>query len=122
MLIPTGQTNENHDPPRRPPNNIPTITKAIDSDTRYTCLLPSDWNGGLVMYLQLSSRPPLADSLCQEWFRRGYALAIAQYSGKGQLDQAGHHRRQLLSFFARRCGTPQQVCEISDTPGENPPT
>lgn len=112
MSILIEDASEDHDSLRRLPGKIHTITKAIDSDTRYTCFLPPDWKGRLVVYPQPSSHPPLSDSLFQEWLSQGYALAIARYLKKvhlGQEDQDDHHLQQLLGFFTRRCGTPRQV-------------
>lgn len=120
MSIQIEHASEDHTPPSRLPSDTHTIAKAIDADTRYTCFLPPDWNGDLVVYPQPNSHSPLPDSLRQEWLTRGYALAIARYP-EVQLGQETYHLRQLRSFFARRCGTPQRVYKIGDGPDHNPP-
>ena len=119
MSIRIEHPSKDYGPPHRLSSTAHTITRSIDSDTRYTCLLPPDWNGRLVVYTQPSSPPSLPDSLCQEWLNRGYAFAIARYP-EAQPDQADHHRQQLRSFFVRRCGTPQHVYEMRDVPRQNP--
>lgn len=122
MSIQREHTSEDHDPSSRLPGNIHTIAKAIDADTRYSCFLPPAWNGDLMMYAQSSSHPPLPNSRRHAWLTRGYALAIARYP-QVPLSQSGqdtYHLQQLRSFFARRCGTPQQVYEIGDGPDQHP--
>ena len=119
MSIRIERESEDYDPPHHLPSNSPTITKSIDSDTRYTCFLPPDWNGCLVTYTQLSSSSLLLDALCQEWLSQGYALAIAQFP-ETQLNRVNHHRQQLQSFFVKRCGTPRQVYEAGDVARQNP--
>lgn len=92
---------------------VPTITKAIDTDTSYTCFTTPNWNGCLVVYAQTATDPSLPDPLRADLLARGYALAIARCEEKVEIGQdKTYHIRQIQRFFSRRCGNPDQVHEI----------
>jgi hypothetical protein len=94
---------------------VPAITKAIDTDTSYTCFMTTDWNGCLVVYAQTAIDPSLPDALRADLLARGYALAIARCEEKAETGQdKTYHIQQIQGFFSRRCGTPEHVREIGD--------
>ena len=91
----------------------PAITKAIDTDTSYTCFMTTDWNRCLVVYAQTAMDPSLPDALCADLLAGGYALAIARYEEKVETGRdKTYHIQQIQGFFSRRCGNPDHVHEI----------
>ena len=98
-----------------PPPIVPTITKAVDIDTSYTCVINTNWNGCLVVYAQTATQCPLPETIRQDLLARGYALAVARCAEKMEMGQdKTYHIQQILGFFSRRCGTPDHVHEMGD--------
>lgn len=94
---------------------FPTITKAVDTDTSYTCILNTHWNGCLVVYTQTATQCPLPDAVRQDLLARGYALAVARCAERLEIGQdKTYHMQQIQGFFSRRCGTPDHVHEMGD--------